>query len=86
MLEAAMKKSWNQFVWIISRKTTVPTAARPNTIAKTARTVSKVLILAPPAATGAERGAGAAGAAGRGAMGAAAARESAGAGAAGAAA
>ena len=43
-------------------------------MATTANTVSIALTLAPPAAIGAERGAGAAGAAGRGAIGAAAAR------------
>src|SRR5262245_48578231 len=76
----------NQVVWIISRKITLPTATNPTTIATTASAVSSPLTLAPPAATGAERGAGAAGAAGRGATGAAAAREGAGAaGAAGAA-
>src|SRR5262245_33761132 len=65
--------------------TAVPTAASPAIIATTASAVSKPLALAPAAATGAERGAGAAGAvAGRcAAAGAADAREV-GAGAAGA--
>ena len=75
----------NQFVGRVSRKITEPTAARPTTMATRARIVSSVLMRAPPAATGAGRGAGALGVAGRGAAGAADARETGAATAAGAA-